>query len=226
MDIEGFGEKAAELFVEQDLLGDVGDFYTLDREAILALEGYAEKSTDNLLAAIEASKTRPLARILAGLGIRNVGETVAQLLTGHFGSLDALAAASAQEIEAVPGMGPLTAAAIVEWFSHAPNRAVIEKLRRAGVRLAQEVETLPQAQVQKPLDGKTFVITGTLPSMSRNEAKALIEQHGGKVTGSVSSKTDYLLVGASPGSKFRKAQQLGVPVVDEAALMTMVGKGD
>lgn len=226
MDIEGFGDKAAELFVERGLLRDVGDFYALEREAILSLEGYAEKSTDNLLVMIQASKTRPLPRVLAGLGIRGVGETVAQLLAGHLCSLDALAAASAEEIEAIPGMGPLTAAAIVEWFSHAPNRTVVEKLRRAGVRLAEEAETPPQEGEQQPLAGKTFVITGTLPSMSRNEAKALIEQHGGKVTGSVSRKTDYLLVGVSPGSKLRKAQQLGVPTIDEATLLaTIQGKG-
>jgi DNA ligase (NAD+) len=226
MDIEGFGEKAAELFVERGLLHDVGDFYSLDREAILSLEGYAEKSTDNLLAVIEASKTRPLARVLAGLGIRGVGGMVAQLLASHFRSLDALAAASAEEIEAIPGMGPLTAAAIVEWFSHAPNRAVVEKLRRAGLRLAEEAEALLEERERRPLVDKTFVITGTLPSMSRNEAKDLIERHGGKVTGSVSRKTDYLLVGASPGSKFRKAQQLGVATIDEAALLIMIeGEG-
>jgi DNA ligase (NAD+) len=224
MDIEGFGEKAAELFVERGLLRDVGDFYTLDREAILALEGYAEKSTDNLLAAVEASKTRPLARVLAGLGLRGVGETVAQLLAGHFGSLDVLAAASAQEIEAIPGMGPLTGAAVVEWFSHTPNRTVIEKLRRAGVRLAEEAETPSEERERQPLAGVTFVLTGTLPSMSRGEAKALIEQHGGQVTGSVSRKTDYLLVGASSGSKLRKAQQLGVPTIDQAALMAMISR--
>jgi DNA ligase (NAD+) len=222
MDIEGFGEKAAELFVERELLRDVADFYTLDREAILALEGYAEKSTDNLLAAIETSKTRPLARVLAGLGIRGVGETVAQLLTGHFLSLDALAAASIEDIEAIPGMGPLTAAAVVEWFSHAPNRAVVEKLRRAGVRLVEDAVPPAEKRELKPLAGKTFVITGTLPSMSRSEAKSLIERYGGKVTGSVSHKTDYLLIGASPGSKLSKAQQLGVSVVEEATLLALI----
>jgi DNA ligase (NAD+) len=225
MDIEGFGEKAAELFAEQGLLHDVGDFYSLAREGILALEGYAEKSTDNLLAMIEASKARSLARVLAGLGIRGVGGTVAQLLADHFCSLDALAAASAEEIEAVPGMGPLTAGAIVEWFSHTSNRAVIEKLRQAGVRLAEE-EIRPQERGRRPLADKVFVITGTLPSMSRNEARALIERQGGKVTGSVSRKTDYLLVGASPGSKFGKAQQLGVPAIDEVALLALIEKGE
>jgi len=200
----------------------VGDFYSLEREAILGLEGYAAKSTDNLLAAVEASKTRSLARVLAGLGVRGVGETVAQLLADHFGSLDALAAASVEEIQAIPGMGPLTAAAVVEWFSHAPNRAVIQKLRRAGVRLAVEKKAPPAAGEWQPLAGKTFVITGMLPTMSRNEAKALIEQHGGKVTDSVSGKIDYLLVGESPGSKLRKAQQLGVPTIDEAALRAMI----
>jgi DNA ligase (NAD+) len=226
MDIEGFGEKAAELFVERGLLHDVGDFYSLGRESVLALEGYADKSTDNLLAMIEVSKTRPLARVLAGLGIRGVGETVAQLLADHFGSLDALAAASTTEIEAIAGMGPLTAVAIVEWFSHAPNRAVIQKLRRAGVRLAEEARAAPKERELQPLAGKTFVITGTLPSLSRHEAKALIERHGGKVTGSVSRKTDFLLIGASPGSKSGRAQQLGVPTIDEAALLAMIeGEG-
>jgi DNA ligase (NAD+) len=221
LDIEGFGEKAAELFTEQGLLSDVGDFYTLDREVILTLEGYAEKSTDNLLAAVEASKTRPLVRVLGGLGIRGVGGTVAQLLADHFHSLDALAEASAEEIEAIPGLGPIIAAAVVEWFSHAPNRKVIEKLRRAGVRL-EETEASSEERAPQPLDGQTFVITGTLPTLSRNEAKALIEQHGGKVTGSVSSQTDYLLVGESPGSKLRKAQQLDVPTIDEAKLLAML----
>jgi DNA ligase (NAD+) len=222
LDIEGFGTKAAELFVERGLLHDVGDFYSLEREVVLALEGYAAKSTDNLLAAVEASKTRPLARVLAGLGIRGVGETVAQLLADHFGSLEALAAAPAEQIEAIPGMGPLTAAAIVEWFSHAPNRAVVEKLRRAGVRLAAEEKAPSKADERQSLAGKTFVITGALPTLNRNEAKALIERHGGKVTDSVSGKTDYLLVGESPGSKLRKAQQLGVPVIDEATLRGMI----
>ena len=225
MDIEGFGTKAAALFVEKGLLHDVGDFYSLGRDAVLALEGYAEKSTDNLLAAIEASKSRPLARALAGLGIRGVGETVAQLLADHLRSLDALAAASTEELEAIPGMGPLTAAAIVEWFSHAPNRAVIEKLRRAGVRLAEEAPST--GREPQPLADKTFVITGTLPSLSRDKAKGLIERYGGKVTSSVSGKTDYLLVGESPGSKYRKAQQLGVPTIDEAALLAMIAdQGD
>ena len=221
MDIEGFGAKAAELFVREKLLRDVGDFYSLDRKAILALEGYAAKSADNLLAQIEASKTRPLARVLAGLGIRGVGETIAQLLSDHYHSLDALASAPEEEIEAIEGMGPLTTAAIIEWFEHAPNRAVIEKLRRAGLRLAEEAKP-PAAHKKKPLEGLLFVITGTLPSLSRKEAKSLIEEQGGRVTGSVSSKTDYLLLGESPGSKLRQAQQRGVPTIDEATLLSMI----
>ncbi|MFZ5918844.1 MAG: NAD-dependent DNA ligase LigA [Chloroflexota bacterium] len=223
MDIEGFGEKAAELFTTRGLLHDVGDFYSLERDDILAMEGYAAKSTDNLLAAIQASKTRPLTRTLAGLGIRNVGETVAQTLVAHFRTLDALAAASADEIQAIPGIGPIIAAAIVEWFGQRHNRNVVEKLRAAGVRLAEELEETSPPEEAQPLAGKTFVITGTLPSMSRNEAKTIIEQAGGKVTGSVSNKTDFLLVGESPGSKLRQAQQLGVPTIDEAVLRAMIG---
>jgi DNA ligase (NAD+) len=175
--------------VDKGLLKDVADFYYLDRAEILALEGFAEKATDNLLTAIEASKTRPLARVITALGIRGVGSTVAELLTEHRSSIDELMAATQEELEAIEGLGPHIAGNIVEL----------------------------------PLAGLTFVITGTLPSMSRDAATALIQEHGGKVTGSVSSKTDYLLVGEAPGgTKYRKAQQLGVPMIDEAKLMQMI----
>jgi len=223
MDIEGFGTRKAQLFVDKGLLKDVADLYYLKREDILGLEGFAEKATDNLLAAIAASKTRPLARVITALGIRGVGSTVAELLTGHYSSIDELMAASQEELEAIEGLGPHIAGNIVEWFSRERHRELIEKLRRAGVRLAEEKRERPAEEL--PLAGLTFVITGTLPSMSREAATALIQEHGGKVTGSVSARTDYLLVGEAPGgTKYRKAQQLGVPMIDEAKLMEMIGR--
>jgi len=206
--------------VERNLVQDAAGLYYLKREDILPLEGFAEKSADNLLAAIEASKERPLAQVIAALGMRGVGGIVAQLLAQHYRSLDKLAAASREELEAIEGMGPHTAGAIVEWFAHPRNQEFIERLRRAGVRLEQEA---PAAPAEGPLAGLTFVVTGTLPTMSREEATRLIERHGGKVTGSVSRKTDYLVVGEAPGgTKYRKAQQLGVPMVDEGQLSLLL----
>jgi len=222
MDIEGLGERTAQLLVERNLVQDAADLYYLKREDLLPLEGFAEKSADNLLAAIEASKERPLAQVIAALGMRGVGGIVAQLLAQHYRSLNELAKASREELEAIEGMGPHTTGAIVEWFAHPRNQEFIERLRRAGVRLEQEAPTAP---VAGPLAGLTFVVTGTLPTMSREEATRLIERHGGKVTGSVSRKTDYLVVGEAPGgTKYRKAQQLGVPMVDEEQLLRMIGQ--
>jgi DNA ligase (NAD+) len=222
MDIEGLGERTVQLLVEQGLIRDAADLYALrdKREGLLALEGFAEKSVDNLLAAIEATKERPLAQVLGALGIRGVGWTIAQLLAQRYRSLDELAAASQEELEAIEGMGPHTGGAIVEWFARRRNCEFVEKLRRAGVKLEQEA---PAGPVEGPLSGLTFVITGTLPTMSRDEASRLIEQYGGKVVGSVSGNTDYLVVGdASGGSKYRKAQQLETPMIDEVRLLEMI----
>jgi len=224
MDIEGLGERTAQLLVEHGLIRDAADLYYLKREELLSLEGFAEKSTDNLLAAIAASKDRPLAQVLAALGIRGVGSTVAQLLARHYRSLDALAAATAEELQTIEGLGPHIAGAIVEWFARPRNLEFVEKLRRAGVRLAEE--TGAGMPTGGPLEGLTFVITGTLPTMSREEATRLIERYGGRVTDSVSRKTDYLVVGSAPGgTKYRKAQQLGVPMIDEAQLLELITKG-
>jgi DNA ligase (NAD+) len=224
MDVEGLGERTVLLLVEEELIHDAADLYSLKekRAELLSLEGFAEKSVDNLLAAIEATKERPLWHVLGALGIRGVGWTIAQLLGQYYRSLDELAAASQEELETVPGMGPHTAEAIVDWFDLPRNREFVEKLRRAGVKLAQEA---PVGPVEGPLSGLTFVITGTLPTMSRDEASRLIEQRGGKVTGSVSGNTDYLVVGESPGgSKYRKAQELETPMIDEARLLEMIGQ--
>jgi DNA ligase (NAD+) len=224
MDVEGLGERTAQLLVERELVQDGADLYSLKPEDLLPLEGFAEKSVTNLLAAIEPTRERPLAQVIAALGIRGVGFTVAQLLAGHYRSLDELAAAGREELEGIEGLGPHTAGAIVEWFARPRNQAFVDKLRRAGVRLEQEAPAVP---VEGPLDGLTFVITGTLPTMSREEATRFVERHGGRVTGSVSSKTSYLLVGDSPGgTKYRKAQQLEVPLIDEARLLEMVGLED
>ncbi|HUX75507.1 MAG TPA: NAD-dependent DNA ligase LigA [Anaerolineae bacterium] len=224
MDVEGLGERTAQLLVERGLVQDAADLYYLKREDLLPLEGFAEKSVTNLLAAVEVTKDRPLVQVFSALGIRGVGFTVAQLLAQHYRSLDELAAASLKELQAIEGLGPHTAGAIVEWFARPRNAKFIDKLRQAGVKLEQEAPAVPAGG---PLAGLTFVITGTLPTMSREEATRLIEQHGGKVTGSVSRRTDYLLVGESPGgTKYRKAQQLEVPLIDEARLLEMVGPGE
>ena len=220
MDIEGFGIRQAELFVKLGLVRDVADIYYLTADQLLPLEGFAEKKVANLLAAIEASKSRPPARLLAALGIKGVGVTVAQLLMDHYGSLEALAAASPEEMEQIPGIGPKLAQSVADWFAREPNREIVRKLKAASVRT--EAEEAEQAGSQ-PLTGLTFVITGTLPTMSREQAKAFIQAHGGRVTGSVSGKTDYLLAGERAGSKLAKAEKLGVQIIDEAALRQMVG---
>ena len=221
MDIEGFGTRLSQLFVEKNLLEDVADIYKLDRDKLIDLEGFGEKSVDNLLAAIEASKERPLQRVITALGIRGVGGVIAGILAAHFRSIEALRQASVEEIEELDGLGPHTAAAIEDYFGREYHQKLIQKLEAAGVNMAEtEPETRGGA---RPLDGKTFVITGTLPDMSRDEAKALIEEAGGKVTSSVSAKTDYLVVGDAPGgSKYDKAQKLGTPMLDETALRAMV----
>ena len=221
MDVEGMGERTAILFVESGLVNDGADLYSLSRDDLLALEGFAETSVDNLLRAIEATKERPLGQVITALGIEGVGWTVAHLLAQHHGSVDDLAAATPEALEEIPGLGPRTATAIVQWFANPGNRQFLGKLRRAGVKL--EAET-PAAPTEGALTGLTFVITGTL-SRSRDAMAKLIEEHGGKVTGSVSRKTDYLVVGESPGgSKYRKAQQLEVPLVDEDQVLALMSQ--
>ncbi|MBN1485951.1 MAG: NAD-dependent DNA ligase LigA, partial [Chloroflexia bacterium] len=224
MDIAGMGTQQAALFVETGLVQDVADLYFLEREQILALEGFADKATDNLLEAIEASKSAPLPRLLTGLGIRGVGSAIAELLLEHYPSLEALGRADPESLQEIPGIGPNIARAVEAWFADERNQALLDKLRAAGVRLEKERGEPAEAGIQA-LAGLTFVITGTLPTMSRSEAKAYIEAHGGKVTGSVSKNTDYLVVGESPGgSKYRQAQELDRPMLDEAGLRALVGE--
>jgi DNA ligase (NAD+) len=226
MDIEGFGIRQAELFVAEGYIQDLADIYSLPWEQILNQDGYGEKRVANLQAAIEASKERPLSRVLTALGIRGVGGTVAEALADHFGSMDRLMSASAEELEAIPGIGPKLAASIQNWFSHASNRQTVEKLRQAGVRLEDRPSADRTGRGSAALAGQTWVITGTLPSLSREAATDLIKAHGGKVAGSVSSKTTYLLAGERAGSKLDKAVTLGVPVVGERDLQRMLAQGD
>ena len=220
MDIDGFGTQTASLLFEKGLIHDVADIYALRREDLLELEGFKDKKVDNLLAGIAASKERPVARLLTALGIRFVGSVVAGVLVDSLGSLDAIAAADAETLQAIDGIGPRTAVSVAAWFANEGNRTLIEKLRAAGLSLAAERQ--PPAVSSAQLAGKSFVITGTLPTLSRDEASALIVEHGGKVSGSVGKKTSYVLAGESAGSKLAKAQELGVAVIDEAALLAMI----
>lgn len=222
MDIEGLGSKIAEQLVREGLVKDVADLYYLKLEDLLALEGFAEKKARNLLEAIEASRQQPFWRVLTGLGIRYVGGIVAQILAGHFGSMDRLMAATEEELEQIEGIGPRIAHSVVDFFSRPRNRELVEKLRKAGVRMAEEVE---EAERPQPLAGLTFVITGTL-SVPREEFAALIERYGGRVAGSVSRKTSYLVVGESPGAtKYNRARELGVPMISEEEVRRMIEEG-
>ncbi len=219
LDVEGLGERTALQLVEAGLIEDPADLYSLEKAHLLTLEGFADKKAENLLEAIERSKERPFARVLAALGIRGVGGTVAELLVTAFPTLKALRGASEEALAAVEGIGPITAARVREWFARPPNQQLVEKLRAAGVRLEAASRELPDSG--GPLEGLTFVITGTL-SRPRSEIQRWIEARGGKVTGSVSSNTDYLVVGENPGgSKYRKAQQLSTPQLDEEALQAL-----
>jgi len=197
----------------------VGDIYSLPehRDQLLALEGFAEKKVDNLLAAIQASKDQLLARVVTALGIQGVGGVVARTLVRAFPSMDALSAASVEDLETVEGIGPHIAQSVVDWFSRPRHQQLIDKLRQAGLRMQAEAPT----EAPQPLAGLTFVITGTLPTMSRDQAKAYIEARGGVVTGSVSKKTDYLLLGEGPGSKLAKAQSLGTKIISEEDLLEL-----
>jgi DNA ligase (NAD+) len=213
MDIEGLGYKTLWALVEKGLVQDPADIYTLTPAQLEQLVGFAEKSITNLLAQIEGSKGRPLWRLLVGLNIRHVGTHVAQLLATAFGSIDALAAASVDEIDDVPGIGPEIAASVREWFDDPENMALIERLRAAGLRMADE-RVLAQPRV-RPLDGKTIVLTGTMESMSREEGTELAQEAGARVSSSVSKRTDFVVAGENPGSKLAKAETLGVEVIDE-----------
>jgi DNA ligase (NAD+) len=218
MDIRGLSYARIQQLVEEGLVRDPADLYALTREQLLGLEGYADKGTDSLIAAIEASKSQPLQRLLSALGIRHVGSIAAQLLAQHFGTLDALMSASADDILNVRGIGSTIADGVVAYFSDPAGRVLVERLRSYGVYFTE-----PRAVAAGgPLSGKTIVITGTLPTLSRAKATATIEAAGGRVTGSVSKSTDFLLAGEEAGSKLDKAKSLGVTIIDEAALLRLI----
>ena len=219
VEIEGLGDKLVEQMVDAGLIRHLPDLYRLGLSALLGLDRMAEKSAGNLLAAIEQSKTTTLARFVFGLGIRHVGEATAKELARHFGQLDALMDASEDQLMQVSDIGPVVAASLRTFFDQAHNREVVEQLRALGVHWP-EMKVADRSGLA--LSGKTLVITGTLPSLSRDQAKELIESAGGKVAGSVSQKTDYLVAGAEAGSKLIKAQSLGVTILDEPQLLKLI----
>lgn len=221
MDIEHLGHATASALIERGLVRDVGDLFALGPRELATTPGFAERSVENLLSAIDAAKGRGIDRLLVALGIRHVGPSAARRLADAFGSVDAIASASADELAAVPGVGRVIAEAVHEDLARPSTRAVIEKLRTAGVRLAEAPRVAPTG----PLAGLTLVVTGTLASMSREEAARRIEAAGGKVASSVSRKTAYLVVGESPGTKLDRARALAVPTLDEAGFLRLLEPG-
>ncbi len=217
MDIDGLGPQIVEALIREGLIRDAADLYTLTAEPIANMERMGEKSAQNLIDAIEKSKSAGLERLLFALGIRNIGAVAATALAARFGALDAVMAASVEELCAIPDFGEITALCVVNFFSHEPNRALCSRLADAGL-----VTTAVAAPTGDRYAGVTFVLTGTLPTMSRDEAAALIKSQGGKVSGSVSKKTDFVVAGEAAGSKLTKAQELGITVIDEAKLLEML----
>src|SRR5262252_2564587 len=219
MDIDGLGDKIVDQLVDKGLVKDVADLYALKLEQVAELERMAEKSAQNLLEEIEASKKNSLARLIYALGIQFVGERTGQLLAEHFSSVEELAGAKEEELEQVPEVGPKVAASIVEFFSEPANRQLVKKLWKAGVRPTAEKREVKSDKFA----GKTFVFTGGLANRTREEAGAIVVEHGGKVSGSVSNKTAYVVVGTDPGSKYDKAKELGVTILSEGEFEKLVG---
>ncbi|MHB1383090.1 MAG: NAD-dependent DNA ligase LigA [Bellilinea sp.] len=222
MDIVGLGIKIVEQLVESGMVKDVADLYTLTKDDFLRLEGFANKKADNLLASIESSRQQPLVRLITALGIRGVGEVMAADLSGKYPNLDVLSQATLEELQQMEGVGPNIAEAIVDWFTRPVNQAILRKLKAAGVWPQAAASAAPAGP--QPLAGLTFVVTGTLAGFSREGVKEYIQQHGGKVTDSVTGKTDYLVAGEAAGSKLEKARSLNVAVIDEAQLRSMAGE--
>ncbi len=220
MDVDGLGEALAQQLVDRGLVRDLADLYELDQETLAGLERMGEQSAANLVAALERSKKRGFRHALFGLGIRFVGARVASVLSESFPSLEALLDADQERLEAIDGVGPKVAEAVREFFGAAENRRLVERLAKHGVDLARRGGPAPEG----PLQGKAFVLTGTLERFSREAATAAIEERGGRVTGSVSRKTDYVVAGGSPGSKLARARELGVEVLDEASFKALLAR--
>ena len=222
LDIEGLGYMTVMSLLKEGLIQDPADIYALTTEDLRRLDGFADRSIENLLRAIDASKDRPLWRLLVGLNIRHVGSHVAEVLSSAFLSIDALADATEDEIDAVPEIGPTVAATVRAWFDEDENLGLIDKLREAGVRL----EDPPPADTgPKPLEGLTIVLTGGLDTLSRDEAARLAQQAGARVSSSVSKKTDFVVAGENPGTKFEQAVKLGLEILDEAAFLERIAGG-
>jgi DNA ligase (NAD+) len=219
MDIDGLGEKIVDQLVDKGLVKDLADLYVLKEEEVAGLERMAEKSAQNLLGEIEASKKNSLARLIYALGIRFVGERTGQLLAENFASLEELAEASEEKLVEVPEVGPKVAAAIAEFFSEPANRQLVKKLTKVGVRPVVEKREVKSNKFA----GNSFVFTGGLDHRSREEAGEIVKQHGGSVSGSVSKKTSYVVVGTDPGSKYDKAKELGVTILSEAEFEKLAG---
>ncbi|HRS83023.1 MAG TPA: NAD-dependent DNA ligase LigA [Smithellaceae bacterium] len=219
MDIEGLGEKLSAQLFDAKLINDPADLYFLTKEQLMGLDRQAEKSAENLLEAIERSKTPALDKFIFALGIRHVGERTARLLAGHFGSLEALMRAGCEELTAIHEIGPEIAQSILEFFAESKNRMVLEKFQRAGLSPRN-----PPPPAREDLQGKSFVFTGSLESMGRNEAKAVVESLGGVVHSSVTGKTSYVVAGSDPGSKLEKARKQNTPVIGEEEFLTMIGR--
>jgi DNA ligase (NAD+) len=223
MDIEHMGYKTIDMLLEDGFVSDAADLFTFDVDQLRVREGWGEISVNNLRAAIESARNRPVARLLTALGIRHVGGTMARLLVRHFGGLPALLKASEDEISAIDGVGQVIASAVVEWSNDPANQELVEKLGAAGVKLVEEMD---ESVAGDMLEGATFVISGTVEGFTREEAQAAIELRGGKATGSVSGKTTALIVGESPGgSKTRKAEELGIPIIDGIVFRRMLEVG-
>jgi len=217
MNIDGLGPQIVELLINNGLISDQADLYSLQATDVAGLERMGEKSAQNLITAIESSKSAGLERLIYALGIRNIGQVAAASLAARYGELSKLYGATVEELCDIDDFGRITAECVVNWFSHPQNRALCERLTEAGLNTKAVAEP-----VGEKFKGLTFVLTGTLPTMSRDEASAKIKAMGGKVSGSVSSKTSYVVAGEAAGSKLTKAQALGVKIIDESELLSMI----
>lgn len=224
MDIEGLGYRTIDMLLNRGMINDPADIYGISVEDLLPLEGWKETSATNLVRAIEASKDRPLSKLIFGLGIDHVGGTVAATLARRFGSLAALADASPEEIAEIDGIGPEIAGSVHEWFTDADNQDLVRRLGAAGVTIEDADAGGPD--LPQTLDGMTFVITGTLEGFTRDEAKTAVVDRGGKVTGSVSARTRALIAGENAGSKLARARELGVPVLDADGFSDLLDHGE
>lgn len=217
MDMDGLGPAVLEKLVQEECIVHVDDLYTLSAQEIALIDGFQLKSAENIINAVEKSKENDLYRVIYGLGIRHIGEKAAKLLAMRFGTMENVMNATFEEVSSIDGFGEVMAHSVVDFFALEPSRALVDRLKAAGVNMTAQV-----SRVDDRFAGMTFVLTGTLPTMKRSEAAALVEQYGGKTSGSVSKKTTYVLAGEDAGSKLTKAQQLGVPVIDESTFMQML----